>query len=292
MMHDYIHTLQEVKIASTPEAMAALESGKVLYLPAYPFTLLQPEQALLSETILQPKRKNISYRYTSQQLSGCIPVQGEDIVSLMQHAIHRYAQFARHLVDTMLPSYQNALIWGRTSYRPKEIKGRPTSKRQDDTRLHVDSFAATPVNGLRILRVFSNVNPFYKPRVWHLGEPFKQVLSQFAQKLPLYNPRKAQILAWLKMTKSRRTAYDHYMLHLHDSMKLANEYQQNVEKYRMEFPAHSTWIVFTDQVSHAALSGQFLFEQTFYLPVEAMGDASLSPLRQLQMQWPQQQLII
>ena len=31
--------------------------------------------------------------------------------------------------------------------------------RKDDTRLHVDSFPATPSGGRRILRVFSNVNP-------------------------------------------------------------------------------------------------------------------------------------
>jgi len=43
-----------------------------------------------------------------------------------------------------------------------------------------------------------------------------------------------------------------------------------------------TWIVFTDRVMHAALAGQFLLEQTFYLPVAAMRDASRAPLRILE----------
>ena len=38
----------------------------------------------------------------------------------------------------------------------------------------------------------------------------------------------------------------------------------------------------TDKVSHAALSGQFLLEQTFYLPVQAMKDPNLSPLHMLE----------
>ena len=84
----------------------------------------------------------------------------------------------------------------------------------------------------------------------------------------------------LKSTKTLRSAYDHYQLKLHDAMKLDDAYQQSVSKQPVDFPAQSTWIVFTDQVSHAALSGRFLLEQTFYLPVEAMANPELSPARQ------------
>jgi hypothetical protein len=41
-------------------------------------------------------------------------------------------------------------------------------------------------------------------------------------------------------------------------------------------------MAFTDQVSHAAMSGQYQLEQTFYLPVAAMIDESRSPLRVLE----------
>lgn len=76
-----------------------------------------------------------------------------------------------------------------------------------------------------------------------------------------------------------RSAYDHYQLQLHDRMKLDDHYQQTVSKNTINFQAQSTWIVFTDHVSHAALSGQFLLEQTFYLPVAAMRNPEHSPLR-------------
>ena len=194
--------------------------------------------------------------------------------------MHRYALFTKQLIDLLLPRYSGSLRWGRTSFRPAEIKNRKTSKHKDDTRLHVDSFPSTPVNGQRILRIFCNINPHDKPRVWHIGEPFEQVLSTFAPHIPPYSALGARLLKMVKATKNTRSPYDHYMLKLHNSMKLDDQYQQKVTKHRFEFPPQSTWLVFTDNVSHPALSGQFLLEQTFYLPVDAMEEQALSPLRQ------------
>jgi hypothetical protein len=75
------------------------------------------------------------------------------------------------------------------------------------------------------------------------------------------------------------------MLHLHDAMKRDVDYQREAAKTRLEFPAGSTWAVFTDQVPHAALAGQFVFEQTFYLPVGAMHNEQFAPLRILERQF-------
>ena len=259
-------------------ALNSLEAGQVIYLPSYAFTLQTEEKAqLLSDSILDGEHKNVSYDYRRQLLGG---VSQTNHSPLLKPFMKRYAEFAKNLVDSVLPQYQDSLEFGRTSYRPAEIKGRASSKRKDDTRLHVDAFPATPVNGRRILRVFSNVNPYQEPRVWHLGEPFAKVLQQFSGKISDYSPGRAKLLHWIKATKTLRSAYDHYQLKLHDSMKLSESYQQSVCKQRIDFPAESTWLVFTDQVSHAALGGQFLLEQTFYLPVEAMVNPGLSPLRQ------------
>ena len=145
---------------------------------------------------------------------------------------------------------------------------------------HIDSFSASPVYGQRILRVFTNINPYGEPRVWHLGEPFDAVLKRYAKNIPNYNYLVALFLKLIKTTKTRRSPYDHYQIYLHDRMKRDNHYQQTVQKERIDFPANSTWIVFTDQTSHAALAGQFLLEQTFYLPVSAMTHPELSPLKQ------------
>ena len=50
----------------------------------------------------------------------------------------------------------------------------------------------------------------------------------------------------------------------------------------MEFPPGSTWVAFTDQVSHAAMAGQYQLEQTFLVPLAAMLDEQRSPLRILE----------
>ena len=258
----------------------SLESGKVVYFPNYFFTPYDSEQILLSESVLKPKKKNISYDYCSDKLAGVADhATNLDISPIMRGFMRRFAEYAKSTVDNIAPQYAEQLLWGRTSYRPAEVKGRKSSKRKDDTRLHVDSFPATPVNGFRILRVFCNINPYGETRAWHIGEPFTDVLDKFSNAIPPYNVKKAKFLQWVKATKTLRSPYDHYMLKLHDAMKLDSHYQQNTHKHGVEFPSKSTWLVFTDHVSHAALSGQYLLEQTFYLPVTAMDNPEYSPLK-------------
>ncbi|MGV3740628.1 MAG: Kdo hydroxylase family protein [Gammaproteobacteria bacterium] len=263
---------------SNSQHIVNLESGQIIYLPQLSFKIDNPN--LLNPSVCDTKKKNISYDYQKQKLGGIS--KNNPYQSQLMTMMHAYALYARSLVDTILPQYHSSLRWGRTSYRPVEIIGRKTSKRQDDTRVHVDAFPSTPVQGWRILRVFCNVNPNDKPREWHLGEAFSEVLTQFSAQFPSYSPAKAWLLQHCKITKSLRSAYDHYMLHLHDKMKLSDHYQKNLAKIPMDFAAQSTWIVFTDVVSHAALSGQYLLEQTFYLPISAMNNALLSPYKQLE----------
>lgn len=276
-----VSDLKSLNIQDGQSALAALESGKVIHFPSYFFNSdALTDQNMLSEQILDGKHKNVSFDYRTQRLGGYQQQADKpDLANNLKLFMQAYANFAKETVDTLLPQYRDSLQWGRTSYRPAQILGRANSKRKDDTRLHVDAFSSTPVNGLRILRVFCNINPYGEPRVWHLGEPFSKVMQQFAPKIPSYNPVVARLLRLVKATKSLRSAYDHYQLQLHDRMKLDDNYQQNVTKNVMNFPAQSTWIVFTDHVSHAALSGQYLLEQTFYLPVTAMASPELSPLK-------------
>jgi hypothetical protein len=256
------------------ECLKGLESGSVLFFPEHSFTGI--EESLLSESILHKTHKNVSYDHQRKKL-GAFNKEIGGLGTKLEHLMSNYAEFAHDLIQKSLPSYIPFLQWGRTSFRPAQISGRISSKRKDDTRLHVDSFSATPVNGLRILRVFCNVNPYNEPRVWNIGESFTEVLDRFAPQIHRYNKLTARILKCIKTTKTLRSAYDHYMLHLHDSMKLDDQYQNQVEKTQIDFPSQSTWIVFTDFVSHAALSGQHLLEQTFYLPIDKMANPELSP---------------
>ncbi|CCD29910.1 conserved hypothetical protein [Candidatus Glomeribacter gigasporarum BEG34] len=132
------------------------------------------------------------------------------------------------------------------------------------------------------MRLFCNINPNRQDRVWRIGESFTDVARHFLPQIQSPVPGSARLLQMLGITKSCRTLYDHFMLQLHDLMKRDNAYQQNVRATEIRFPAGSSWIVQTDHVSHAALSGQYLLEQTFYLPVEAMACPEKSPLRILE----------
>jgi hypothetical protein len=256
-----------------------LEAGDVLFLPDLRFEV-EPAEALLFTPSILGNSKNASYDPASGRLSGTTAA-GRDAETLTGF-IHRFSESSVTLVDRLLPPYRGRIVRGRASFRPAEIAGRPSSWRKDDTRLHVDSFPATPSGGRRILRVFSNVNPEGRPRAWRLGDDFEVVARRFASQLRVPLPGVGRLLALLRVTKTPRSAYDALMLQLHDAMKGDETFQKESPQSRVDLPAGSTWMAFTDQVSHAATSGQYQLEQTLLLPIEAMGEPERSPLRVLE----------
>jgi hypothetical protein len=269
--------------AARPDAPQAfvgdLEAGHVLFLPDLRFSVEDRERALFTPAILGSS-KNTSYDPASGRLGGTT-ASGADRDAL--HAlIERFSNAAATLVGRLLPSYGHRLTRARASFRPAEIAGRAISWRKDDTRLHVDSFPATPSGGRRILRLFTNVNPDGKPRSWRIGADFETVARRYADRLRLPLPGAGTVLALVRVTKTRRSAYDALMLQLHDLMKDDQDFQTRSPQTAVDFPAGSTWMTFTDQVSHAATAGQYQLEQTFLLPVEAMTSPERSPLRVLE----------
>jgi hypothetical protein len=269
-----------VNAIEAADATQALERGRILLFKFLGFSLTPQEQRFLSPECADPRSKNISYDSGTDKIRGT-PVQGrdrEDLTAMMRRFAAQALSFANHL----LPIYAGHLEMGRTSYRPVEILGRPTSATKDDTRLHVDAFASSPVQRRRILRLFTNVNPRGEPRVWQVGEPFEQFARRFLPNIGLPRPIAPWLLKQLHITKSLRTPYDHVMLNLHDRVKLDTGYQHSAPREQVNFPPGSSWVVFTDRVLHAALGGQYLLEQTFYLPVHAMADERISPLRILE----------
>ncbi len=259
-------------------AQAALESGSLLFFPALSFRVDPNASRLFSSSIASAK--NVSFDPVSGRLGGAA-IAGDD-AELMRNLFQQFSDQACDLLTVLLPGYGARLERARASFRPVEIAGRHTSWRQDDTRLHIDSFPATPAHGKRILRVFTNVNPYGKARVWRVGEDFEAVAARFADRLRRPLPGSAAIRRLLHLTKTRRTVYDAFMLQLHDLMKADDGFQRGSPQAQLEFPCGSTWVAFTDAVSHAALAGQYQFEHTFLVPVAAMDRPERSPLRILE----------
>jgi len=263
--------------AAQQGTIGALERGDVLLLPRLGFELAPDERRFLSPAWSDARAKNISLeagalkgaRGTAEELDG------------LARMIGRFAACAGELVSTLFPRYAPYVKRARTSFRPQPAVGRALSWRKDDSRLHVDAFPSRPNQGERILRVFCNVNPATE-RVWRVGDEFGAMARTFLPRLRRQLPGYLALLALLRVTKGVRSEYDHLMLGLHDSAKADIEYQKNCPQQTVRFPPGSTWLCFTDQVMHAAVSGQHMLEQTIHLPVSALYDPESSPLSILQ----------
>lgn len=259
------------------QAIRALEQGGVVFLPHLAFELLPEERRFLSPRWSNPRAKNISLE--GGMLKGARG--GATELEQMSRMVERFAACARDLVAALFPRYAPYVRRARTSFRPQPAVGRTLSWRKDDSRLHIDAFPSRPNHGERILRVFSNINPS-EDRVWRVGDEFASMAQTFLPRIRRQLPGSPELLALLHVTKGVRSEYDHLMLGLHDSAKADLGYQQNCPQQTVRFPPGSTWLCFSDQVMHAAVTGQHMLEQTIHLPVTALYDPESSPLAILQ----------
>ncbi len=261
----------------TPEtqqaAVEALEGGLVLVLPRVRFDLSERERRFLSPDWSDGRAKNIALEDVRLKGAQGTPADLAELAAM----IGRFARQATTLVATLFPRYAPAVNRARTSYRPQTAAGRSLSWRKDDTRLHVDAFPSRPNQGERILRVFSNLNPT-EPRIWRIGDSFEAMAKTLLPRTGDPWPGSDALMAWLRITKGRRRRYDHLMLQLHDRAKEDLDYQRTCAQQEARFAPGTTWLCFSDQVMHAAVSGQYMLEQTIHLPVSAMYDRSRTPL--------------
>ena len=270
-----IDTWRPAIAASETDAHArALEGGAVLVLPRLAFDLAPGERRFLDVRWSDGRAKNISLE--GDAIKGA---RGDaaDLAALAR-MVARFAEQASGLVAALFPRYAPYLKRARTSYRPHGAAGRAVSWRKDDTRLHVDAFPSRPTHGERILRVFCNVNPNGEDRVWRVGERFEPMARRLLPRVRSMVPGEAALLAALRVTKRPRSEYDHLMLALHDAAKADRDYQARSPQREVRFAPGTTWICYSDQVMHAASSGQFMLEQTTHLPQAALYDVGQSPL--------------
>jgi hypothetical protein len=258
-------------------AIRVLEGGGVLVLPHLAFELSPDERRFLSPGWSNDRAKNISLERDS--LKGA---RGEpEALSALAKMVARFAGRAGELVTALFPRYAPYVKRARTSFRPQAAVGRSLSWRKDDSRLHIDAFPSRPNRGERILRVFSNVNPT-EDRVWRVGEEFAAMAERFLPQIGRPIPGTPALLALIRVTKGIRSEYDHMMLGLHDRAKADLAYQRSCPQQTVRFSPGTTWLCFSDQVMHAAVSGQYMLEQTIHLPNVALYEPQNSPLAVLE----------
>ncbi|MBN9589058.1 MAG: hypothetical protein BGN85_02950 [Alphaproteobacteria bacterium 64-11] len=263
-------------------AVTALESGAVLFFPQLPFQVRDEEREFLDTRVSDGRAKNISLDPSTGRLQATA-LTGEKAQRLAA-MIERFGAGAAGLISALLP-YRN-IERARTSYRPVQVKGRSYSKISDDRLLHVDAFPTRPMHGRRILRFFANVAPPGSPdaglRRWQVGEPFEDFAGKFLPRVSPHMPGKSWLLGKLGVTRGTRSLYDELMLSLHDAAKLDEDFQKTSPQEAVSFPPGSCWMVFTDQVLHAALGGEFALEQTFHLDIDQMAEPARAPLKVLE----------
>jgi 3-deoxy-D-manno-oct-2-ulosonic acid (Kdo) hydroxylase len=269
-----------------------LEAGEILFFPGVPFDLPADDlDFLLSQKQAESRfHKNISYRPLQEALHGASAENAQRLRQIMR----RYSQRVTAFVEDFLAPYAAKLALDFASFRPLEEQGRdlPLHKRND--LLHVDAFPTRPTRGGRILRVFTNINPT-QPRIWTTGAPFHQLAPRYARdaglerfaaqsRSSMFKIRRSATRAFrrLGLPLADRSAYDLFMLHFHDWLKENSDFQNSGALMRSEFPSGSTWLVYTDGVPHAALTGQFALEHTYIVPPAALVEAKLSPIRVLE----------
>ena len=270
-----------------------LEQGKILSFRKPPFTLTEEERSFLVSIRPGDSRlhKNVSYRPVPDVLRGFS--DGQENARRMHRLMRDYSRRAREFVSRFLAPYAGHLRLDYASFRPLEEAGRDLPLHKKNDLLHVDAFPTRPTRGGRILRVFTNVNPT-RNREWFVSDPFPLLAERYAVQAGIQRVAATRVGGQLKRLMRRlglpvtdRSPYDRFMLRFHDFLKENAVYQESCKKVRLEFPPLTTWLVFTDGVAHAVLSGQYAIEQTFVVPVESLVSPEHAPIRVLESTWGQ-----
>jgi hypothetical protein len=273
------------------ECCELLEEGRVLYFDRMPYVLFKEDKDFLLSQRQSGSRlhKNVSYRPTQDVLRGA--AGGPQEMARLQEIMRKYSEEVTRFMKQWLSPYAAEMALDYASYRPEEEEGRslPLHKRND--LLHFDAFPTRPMNGHRILRCFTNINPT-EPRIWNTTDGFSTLAEKYAADAGLArfaakgsarsHPVVRNIKKALGLKAVDHSAYDRFMLRFHDYLKENRDFQQNCPKIRLEFQPGWTWICYTDSVPHAVLSGRYALEQTFIIPLQSMVTPDKAPIRVLE----------
>ncbi len=292
--------------ASSDQALGwcqALELGQVLYFPQSPVALADDDHRFLLrlEQHSSSRHKNLAYCAARDRISGAGLLSSgshakQETVERFRSVLRSYSAEVTGFLTQFLAPYEARWQVDSTSFRPLEERGRslPIHKRND--RMHIDAFPTRPTHGARILRFFQNIHPT-QPREWIIGEPFRSLLPQFTSgeialpqaesamrrrgRTTLCHTAVGQALS-RALPALQRSPYDRFMLRLHHFLKENDSYQAHGLRQAASFPPGSSWMVYTDTVPHAVLSGRYALEQTFLVVHDAMVTPEHAPLQVLQ----------
>lgn len=276
---------------------AALEANRIVYFPRCPFPL--PDAAALQylrvELPSRLKLKNISYHPESGRLTGL--EADARTVERTTRALREHFAALSSFLEQVIPHLFVGSNVGKCSFRPIQERGRGLKPHASNELVHVDAGAYGATNGDRILRFFVNVNE-HEDRVWASKGSIQDVLERHGMDAGLFDTagrlalrirknaadhafsfavrKLAQLNPLARVLDS--SPYDRAMRQLHNYMKDSEAFKADLRGYEeIHFPPGSAWMVFTDGVSHASLSGQFALVTTIIVRREALCYPQFAP---------------
>ncbi len=286
---------EEASMARRREWCAQLEAGGVLFFPQTPIAIPENDVQFLrgQQQTDSSLHKNIAYKPHADALSG-VDAKTADTAAVdrLRGIMREYSRSVTEFLTGFLAPYEARWTLDYASFRPQEEQGRDLPLRRRNDLLHTDAFPTRPTHGARILRFFNNIHPT-RTRDWVVSDPFRALVGRYAP-AEISLPRPDGGLAGALKGAARaaglgvavpalkRSPYDEFMMRFHNFLKENGKFQQECAKYPFQFPAGSSWMVYTDTVPHAVLTGKYALEQTFLVAPEAMVAPEHAPLRVLE----------
>ena len=272
-----------------------LESGCILFFPNSPIAFTDSDLQFLrgqqqSDSSLH---KNIAYKPKADELSGVdTKTANSAAVERLRGILRNYSQSVTAFLTGFLSPYNGQWQLDYASFRPQEEEGRDLPLRRRNDLLHTDAFPTRPTHGARILRFFNNIHPT-RTRDWVVSDPFRAIATKYAPaEIALPQPDSEIGRAFKSFATGiglgaaapalKRSPYDEFMMRFHNFLKENRDFQSTCTKYDYQFPAGSSWMVYTDMVPHAVLCGQYALEQTYLIAPDAMVAPQHAPLTVLE----------
>ena len=292
-----VHDVTRAELTAGPPADLAerLEQGSIvrfepgaLRLPA------EEDQVFLRERLGELiSLKNVSYHPRGRYLSG-IKGDGPGRERTTRILADHHAAVEAFLAP-LLPRYAAAWSQGKVNFRPLQERGRNLSRHSSNELLHVDAFASGATHGGRTLRFFTNIHPS-EERVWKSAGLFTELYEEFGPRAGIRplggrglreGPLDRTLTGFLRTLAGLglpqaltvdSSPYDRAMKRMHDALKDDPAFQADEGRFtRFTFGPGSSWMVLTDLVSHACISGQHALVCTWTVPPRAQVRPELSP---------------
>lgn len=293
---------QRLEQLGPDEISDTLEKGSIVFFPEAPVALPSPEDLsfIRQELPRLLKLKNISYHPEAGTVRG-LDSDDAAVTERVTRILRTVSDDIAAFLASAAPRLTDNWTVGTCSFRPVEECGRQLDAHASNELVHIDAGAYGATNGDRILRFFINVNPS-EDRVWVTKGNFSELFHSHGERAGLsYNNagnnylKKGPLdhiwsglvngLASVGMPTAKvldSSPFDREMRRFHNYMKDTPAFQQQTAgHHQFRFPPFSSWMVFTDTVSHACLSGQFAFVHTSIVRLGSCRLPELAPINVL-----------